>query len=212
MLEAAVSRYLEKLAEPKHPVLRAMEKEALRLRFPIIGPQVGRLLFALVRMAKIRTVWEGGSGFGYSALWFALALPKNGRVTLTERNPEWIKKGRAYLQKAGMLSKIRYLEGDALALLEKDKHCYDFYFCDMDKERYPDFYALVRQRVRPGDIVTADNTLWGGNVARENKDKRSAAIDRFNRAFQQDSRFTSFLAPIRDGVSVHVRLKRTRPF
>ena len=44
------------------------------------APQVGSLLMVLVRSINARRVFEMGSGFGYSGLWFAKALASVGRV------------------------------------------------------------------------------------------------------------------------------------
>src|SRR4051812_25397541 len=56
--------------------------------FPIIGPLVGRLIFLLAKLSHARRIFEFGSGFGYSSLWFARALGSKGEIFLTDGNSE----------------------------------------------------------------------------------------------------------------------------
>ena len=74
IVDPDVDRYLHELACPEDPVLREMELLAAERGFPIVGPQVGRLLSVLALACSARRVLELGSGFGYSAYWFARAL------------------------------------------------------------------------------------------------------------------------------------------
>ena len=61
------------------------------------GYVVGRLLHLLTRAIGARRVIELGSGFGYSALWFARAVGAGGRVVLTEGSAERAAQAREFL-------------------------------------------------------------------------------------------------------------------
>ena len=50
-----IDRYLHDLSRSGDPVLGEMEVLAAEKRFPIVGPQVGRLLLALAR--SCRALW-----------------------------------------------------------------------------------------------------------------------------------------------------------
>jgi predicted O-methyltransferase YrrM len=63
--------YVQGLSAHGDPVLLRMEEEARRDRFPIISPAGGKLLYLLARAIGARKVFELGSGYGYSTLWFA---------------------------------------------------------------------------------------------------------------------------------------------
>src|SRR5881409_3262098 len=56
------------------PVLLEMEAHADTIDFPAVGRLVGPLLELLARGIGARRVFELGSGFGYSAYWFARAV------------------------------------------------------------------------------------------------------------------------------------------
>src|ERR1051325_10466275 len=69
----AVDEYLTQLAAAQHgdDVLDAMEARAREHHFPIVGRTVGRFLELQARTIGARRVMELGSGYGYSAYWFA---------------------------------------------------------------------------------------------------------------------------------------------
>ena len=98
ILHPQIARYLRRLPTSRDPVLEKMEQQADRDGFPMIGPQVGQLLMVLTRAIGARRVFEMGSGFGYSGVWFAKALPADGRVTLTDTSAVHLKHARLTLR------------------------------------------------------------------------------------------------------------------
>src|SRR6058998_166425 len=106
IVNPVIEGYLRRVAPASDEVALEMERLADRRRFPIVGPLVGRLLFLLARSIGAREVFECGSGFGYSAYWFARALPPEGRVVLTEGSPENCASARGFLGRAGLQERI----------------------------------------------------------------------------------------------------------
>lgn len=207
-----VKKYLYQLGRVDHPVLREMQAYGESKNFPIVNCEVGRVLYQLTVLSRAKKVFELGSGFGYSTLWFALALPPNGIVHHTDGDPENIKLAHHYFKKAGLLKKVRFHEGDALESLAKTPGNFDIYYCDIDKEGYPDAYHAISHRIKPGNMVLTDNLLWSGKVAHPNPDAPTRAILKYTRLFWNDRNFASSMLPIRDGVGFHLRLKHPRKF
>ncbi len=204
-----VERYLDSLSPVYHEVLREMEAEGRQRNFPIIGPQVGRFLFGLIKFGQVQTVLECGAGFGYSAMWMALALPENGRIDCIEYRPENIEQGQAYFQKAGMAPKVNFIQGDAMTVLPALTHSYDMALNDIDKELYPDSLPLILPRLRVGGILITDNVLWKGETARPTKDQRTGAIQKFNQLLLDQKNLWSSFIPLRDGLALSVKLSKT---
>ena len=88
IIEPAIERYLHELSNPDDSILREMELLGAERSFPIVVPQVGGLLKLLASAISARRVIELGSGFGYSAYWFARAVGPEGFVILTESSAE----------------------------------------------------------------------------------------------------------------------------
>ena len=111
-----IERYLDELYGKRHEVLVEMEAESRQRNFPIVGPLVGKLLYRLAKMVNARRVFEMGSGYGYSAFWWALAM-NGGEVYCTEGSDSNKQKGEAYLKRAGFLQYVKYNVGDALDIV-----------------------------------------------------------------------------------------------
>ena len=78
ILPDRIEDYLTELVPRRADELRKMEQVAARTDFPIIGPTCGHACYLLARMIGARTVFELGSGYGYSTAWFARAVHENG--------------------------------------------------------------------------------------------------------------------------------------
>jgi predicted O-methyltransferase YrrM len=133
-----VERYMEGLLEPRgEAVLEAMEAEGKERDFPIVGRTVGVTLEILARAVGARRVLEMGSGFGFSAYWFARAVGDGGEVYLTDGDPENERKARDYLSRAGLADRCEFHVGNALDIIDELPGEFDVIFCDIDKGGYP---------------------------------------------------------------------------
>jgi predicted O-methyltransferase YrrM len=206
LLTPAVERYLAELTPPSEAVLRGMEREAGERGFPIVGPQVGRLLFVLARAVRAELVFELGSGYGYSALWFALALAEGGRVILTDGDRANSRQAREHFARAGLADRAVFEVGNALDVLDGYPGPFDIVFCDIDKADYPAALAKAVPRLRRGGLLVADNVLWSGRVAGPDDDPETRGIREFNRLLMASPDLVAAILPVRDGVAVAVRL------
>lgn len=207
LLHPDINRYLDSLLPERHAKLIEMERFAKERDFPIIGPQVGRVLYQYVKITGARRVFEMGSGFGYSAFWIAMALPDDGKVICTEASQNNIDLAEDYLKVAGLLSKVELKIGDALKILSKTEGPFDFIFCDVDKEFYPAALELAETKLRAGGLLITDNALFHGRVLNAKPDATTRGVVEYNRAaFAADSLWTTIL-PVRDGLAVSWKIK-----
>lgn len=206
MDDDAVQAYLVELskAQHRHEVLDEMEERAARDGFPIVGPAVGRFLELAARSVGARRVMELGSGFGYSAYWFARAVGPEGEVICTDGDAGNARDAQDYLTRAGVWDRVTYRVGDALAGMAETDGEFDVVYCDVDKDGYPDCFRAAAERLRVGGVYLCDNTLWRGKAATGEPDESFPgwveAIREHNRLAAEDARFVSQIVPIRDGV------------
>ena len=66
------------------PVLLAMESLARERNFPIVDRLVGIFLETQARAMNAKRIFEFGSGYGYSAYWFAKAVGAEGQAAPRE--------------------------------------------------------------------------------------------------------------------------------
>ena len=201
-----IDEYMASLqARHDEPVLLEMEREGRERNFPIVGRNVGVTLEVLARAIEARHVMELGSGFGYSAYWFARAVGAHGEVHCTDGDPNNAAKAEAYLTRAGLWDRITYHVGDAVEQMASVEGDFDIVYDDIDKHGYPAAWLAARERIRVGGLYICDNVLWSGRVLEADPDRNTAAILEHNRLIAEDERFVSTIVPTRDGVFVAVR-------
>lgn len=207
--DPAIENYLEQFAQlsDANPQLRAMEKFALETQFPIIGPQVGQLLYLLAKSIGAQRVFEFGSGFGYSAYWFAKACGAGGKIFCTECSPQNEVLAQKNFQRLGIAEKIDYRLGWAEELFAQTPGEFDIIFNDVNKEFYPRMFEVAASRVKSGGFYIADNTLWNGRVAQtivntDSKAVTTKAVQQHNEMVLAHPYFEAMLLPLRDGVLI----------
>lgn len=202
-----VEDYLYSLLPPRDEVLAEIEAEAASRRIPIVGPAVARVLYQLARMIHAKTVFEMGSAVGYSTIWWARAVGKDGRVFYTDGNRKNADEARKYFKRAGVEDRVDVQVGDALELLSERNEQFDIIFNDVDKEDYPRVFKLAIPRLRKGGLFVTDNVLWSGKVAdSKSREATTRAIQEVNRLMYGSPEVFTTVLPIRDGVAVAMKL------
>ena len=209
VIATEVAQWLCELADPSadDPLLAEMQALARERGFPIVGPEVGRLLAQVTRMLGARRIFEMGSGFGYSTLWFARAAGDGANVFHTDGDPDNTAQAKEFLARAGVVDRVTFLCGDAMALLRQTEGEFDIVFCDVDKQQYPEAYEAFRERVRVGGAVIIDNLVWSGRVARGDDSESTVGVRGYIARMWNNPAFLSSLMPVRDGVGLSLRLR-----
>jgi predicted O-methyltransferase YrrM len=201
-----IEAYLSELSSPPHQILKEMEDYGKQRNFPFVGPLVGRFLYSLIEFGHIHTILECGSGYGYSAAWMALALPENGKIFCIEYKSENIEKAKVYLEELSVAHKVTFLKGDSLEIVSTLNQSFDMIFNDIDKHQYSEILPSLIKCLRVGGILLIDNVLWKGKVVEEEVDDVTQHILAFNKALFDEKSLWSTIIPIRDGVSLSVKL------
>jgi len=205
-LDKPIEDYLHALSEERGPTLKTMEKKAEEADFPIVGPLIGQYLRQMAAITQAKKVFEMGSGFGYSAYWFLKGMPANGKVHLTDDDPKNIKQAKAYLEQGGYSSQAEFHTGNALDELDKVTGPFDIIFIDIEKKLYPKAFVKAISRLRKGGLLIADNVLWSGTVLVPDNDQDNLGIKEFNRLTHTWPQLVTTIVPIRDGLSISVKL------
>lgn len=208
IVDPRIEDYLQGLLGGEHPIAAEMEDAADG--FPIVGRVVGVTLEVLARAVGARRVLELGSGFGYSAYWFARAVGPGGEVHMTDTDPEKQDRAADYLDRAGLGDRVHSHVGEALDVFDDVDGEFDVIFNDIDKTGYPEAWRRAHERIRPGGLYLCDNVLWSGRVIEgvddEGQEQITEAVLEHNRAVAEDPGYRSTIVPTRDGVMVAVRL------
>ncbi|MGA2668155.1 MAG: O-methyltransferase [Ignavibacteria bacterium] len=188
-------------------ILKSVVRKTEEKDFPLIqiSPELGKFLQMLVIMIRAEKILEIGTLAGYSAIWMARALPKNGKLITLERDQEHAIASRENFKRAGLEAKIEIITGDAVKSLDKlSDEKFDLAFIDADKTKYPVYFDKVIKMMNHGGIITADNTLKKGEIISQTPDDEVLGTRKLNEKMSKDPRITSLLIPISDGLTLGV--------
>jgi predicted O-methyltransferase YrrM len=200
-----VQEYLLTLVPPREPEMIEMEKFAEKSNFPIIGPVCGYYCYQLARMINARSVFELGSGYGYSTAWFAKAVRENGggEVHHTVLDEKLSKRAAGHLSRMGRADLVKFHVAEAIESLRQESGLFDMIFNDIDKEAYPASLPVIREKLRRGGILIIDNMLWHGRIFDEkNASPATEGVREFTREITTDQDWIISLTPMRDGMII----------
>ena len=201
----AAQDYITSLVPPREEELQKMETYAEEHDFPIIGAACGYYCYQLARMIKATSVFELGSGYGYSTAWFAKAVRESGGgvVHHTVWDEELSGRARRHLGKLGSADIVQFHVSEAVEALKKTEGPFDIIFNDIDKQAYPASLPIIKEKLRSGGLLIIDNMLWSGRIFDE-KDASPATegVREFTRQITTDPDWIVSLAPMRDGMIV----------
>ena len=201
----ATQDYLTSLVPPREQELQEMEDYAEKHNFPIIGPACGYYCYQLARMIGAKSIFELGSGYGYSTAWFSKAVQENGGgvVYHTVWDEELSKSAANHLLKLGFADMVQYHVAEAVESLRQESGPFDIIFNDIDKEAYPASLGVIKEKLRSGGLLIIDNMLWSGRIF-DDKDVSPATegVREFTRRITTDKDWIVSLAPMRDGMII----------
>jgi caffeoyl-CoA O-methyltransferase len=135
-------------------------------------------------------------------IWLARAAGPGAEIYYTEGDPANARRAKDYCRRAGVAGRIKFLVGDALKLIGDVPGKFDLIFIDVDKHQYPAALRKALPRLRRGGLLITDNTLWSGRVAQRAADRRTQAIQQFNKQIYSSRELFPVIIPLRDGVAV----------
>ena len=126
--------------------------------FMPVSPEVGRLLYILVRTRRPQTAVEFGTSFGLSAIQTAAALRDNGegRLIATELNAAKVERATEHLKQAGLADLVEVRQGDAFETLS-DVAGIGFLLLDGWKGLYLPMLKKLEPVLEPGCLIVADD-------------------------------------------------------
>ncbi|MCX6062706.1 MAG: O-methyltransferase [Caldiserica bacterium] len=202
----AVHDYILSMLTPDNPLLLGLGRRYERRTDiqPAVGPEVGKLLGLLVRLAQATRVLEMGTCLGYSTVWLAQAMEAtDGQLTSVELDHALVEETRRSVEAAGLSHRVLLIEGDAGQVLRELTGPFDLILQDSAKPLYPELLERSVQLTRVGGILAADDALFKpmGIPA-----KFSDPVHQYNTCAASDPRLYTTILPIGDGLTVSLKL------
>ena len=206
-----IYNYIDNHSSDESDILYELRRETeLKCLNPIMlsGKIQGNFLAIISKLIKPFNVLEIGTYTGYSTLCIAKGLNSGGMIHTIDKNEELLQIQNKYFEKSGLRNQIKQYTGDALAIIPKLKFDFDMVFLDADKENYVKYLELISPILKPGGVLLTDNVLWHGKIleSSENQDRVTRLIDNFNKKILEDKSLKTVMLPIRDGISLTLKL------
>ena len=170
-LWTAVDQYLTETLIPSDPILEAVLAANAAANLPSIdvSPTQGKFLHMLALMLGARRILEIGTLGGYSTIWLARALPRNGRLITMEFSPKHAAVAEENIARAGFEKIVEIRIGpaaDSLAQLHAENpQPFDLIFIDADKPSNPTYLEWAIKLSRKGTLIVVDNVIRDGEIA-----------------------------------------------
>jgi predicted O-methyltransferase YrrM len=213
IIDAPAIEYILKNSLREPALLARLREETAAMPNAVMQtpPEHGQFLRLLIKMTGAKRTLEVGVFTGYSSLSVALALPGDGKIIACDVSEEYTSMARRYWAEGGVSSKIDLRIAPAVETLDSliaagESGKFDFAFIDADKSSYRKYYDQCLTLLRPGGVITIDNTLWDGKVWDPSvNDADTAAIRALNEFIHRDERVDQLLLPIADGLTLAVK-------
>lgn len=205
--DEAIESYILSRIDQESELLKQLNRDAhVNLLKPrmLSGHLQGRMLKMFCRMMNPKYILEIGTYTAYATLCLAEGVDDDAEIHTIEVNDELEDFILKHLHKSKLKDKIHLHIGDAMEIIPQIDRTFDLVFIDANKRHYIEYYNLVFDKIRPGGLIIADNTLWDGHVLETPKpsDKQTIGIQQFNDMIAKDDRVEKVILPIRDGLTL----------
>ena len=194
----SVDHYISNLLGHADEALIAATRSLKEAGMPAISisPNQGKFLQVLALLCNAKNILELGTLAGYSTIWMARALPKDGKLITLEYDPKHAAVAQKNIERAGVAGQVQIKTGKALDILPQ-LHAegagpFDMIFIDADKPPYADYFEWALKLSRPGTLIVVDNVIRDGRVLDENStDAAVGGAQRFNKVLGASTAVTA---------------------
>ena len=211
LIDEDIWEYICKHSSKEEKLLSELRRETeIKCLNPIMLSSVfqGNLLSIISKIKNPRKILEIGTYSGYSTLCLADGLRDDGQIHTIDKNEELLHIQNKYFDKSIHQKKIIQHTGNALNIIPNLNLKFDIVFIDADKENYSEYLKMILPNMNKGAVLITDNILWHGKVVNQDKemDYKTRKIAEFNKNLANESSLKSIIIPIRDGISIAVKL------
>lgn len=211
ILQKTQADYLNRMLPKREGALAKLEEHAQKNGVPIVDPEVGIFLDQITRLINAKRILEAGTATGFSTIYMARALAKDGKVFTIDIDPKRLELAQENFRAAGVDDRIECIQGPALTMISKVEGPFDLIFLDAIKEEYRGYVELALPKLRIGGVLICDNLLWSGQVAGEivKADEREStlALREFNPWFVQHPQLLAQILPLGDGTGFAIKIR-----
>lgn len=208
-MQESVFAYMNTLLVRETEGQREVRAKTVEAGLPQIElrPHEGHMMMWMARAIGAKTIVEIGTLAGYSGIWFAKALPADGKLITLDVSEKHAAVARKNFAEAGVDHLVEIVIGDAHDSLRMLNGPFDLVFIDAEKTGYMDYLEWALEHVRVGGVIAAHNALRRGKVTLETApDEAVEHTQAFNRRMAEEPRLLTTIFPQGDGTIMGIVL------
>jgi caffeoyl-CoA O-methyltransferase len=182
-----VDEYISNLTGAEDDILKATIQSLETANIPQISISANqeKFLQVMAKLVRAKRILELGTLGGYSTIWMARALPKDGKLISLEFEPKHAAVAQKNIDAADVGNKVEIRIGTGMDLMnkmiEEQEPSFDMIFIDADKPPYTEYFQLALKLSHSGTLIIADNVIRGGRILNaEHEDEAAKGVHRFN--------------------------------
>lgn len=201
--------YLEKKYQNSFDA-KVLETKPKEDSFLEISVSEGKLLEFLVRLKNPKKILEIGTFRGFSAYFLSRFIDeKSANLWSIERDERRFVEIETLWKKLKIDHKTKLLNGEAISVLkdlQKMGKKFDLFFIDATKKDTKEYFNLCYKLANKEALIIVDNTLWGGEVAKEGIQNIAAEYMKdFNEYIFKKYKNNSYILPAWDGLTIVIK-------
>ena len=158
-----MSEYTKSLSLPKvGERLSEMRKNYKAQGIPVILDDSLNALLTVVHIKNPSSVLEIGTATGCSGI--AILEACDGTLTTVETDSDAYSSARENFKEFGLEERVTQYYGDAAEVIASLDKTFDFIFLDGPKAHYLEYLPRLKQMLKRGGVLFADNVLFRGYV------------------------------------------------
>ncbi len=191
------------------PAIQAVREEAFKAEIPVSDDETLCFLGTLLTALQPKEILELGTAVGVSG-GFMLGTCPEARLTTVERDENFYNSAKRNFKTFGVSERVVQILGDAGEEITKLRRGYDFVFLDFAKVQYVKYLPALKNLLRSGGVLVADDILLFGYVTgeRETPKKRKMLVEHVKEyiaAATGDEELITTVINIGNGLAVSVK-------
>lgn len=187
-----------------------IRENAFSREIPIADDETLNFLGTLLAAVKPKKILELGGAVGVFAL-YAAELLKDAQITVVEKDEKFYAEAVQNFSDFGITSRVFPVLGDAGEVIGRLSGGFDFIFLDCAKAQYIKYLPRLKELLKKGGVLAADDVLLFGYVAGEVETPKKRAmlvthIREYISAAVGDGGLQTTIVNVGNGVAVSVKL------
>lgn len=190
--------------------IQKIRELAFANEIPVSNGETLNFLVTVLSAVKPKNILELGTAVGVSGAVMLQTCPA-AKLTTVERDKGFYESAAHNFNALGLADRVTSVLGDAGEVIGNLKEEYDFIFLDCAKVQYIKYLPRLKELLKKGGVLVADDVLLFGYVTGEEEvpKKRKMLVEHIKKyvhAATHDNELQTTVFDIGDGVALSVKL------